>query len=326
MADFAEFFSPEPNPRNWNTVPPKDSSNDSSKDSKDQDLNYSKLPNTSNYDMLKKPLPSDTTANKLKKNMEDSKKEIVSRKKIDSGKKINKKKNTISNEIKMIELKTEKCSNKEYPYLKTFFGRDYCVKDNKKHIQESLNEKEFCYLDDNIHPELVKYYAKHNIQQCNPKKKNSKDQLKNKSPQEVNKNPNINNQNVTDYISINENRGRYESQKPINIYMSCNNNVDEKGYEDLTIYEKCLNKKGKIYKDTLTDYYRDQSSGDNVYLRRRRWRDSHINNRDFYRELENLNIRPNMSLTQPDSLYKENIMGGNVSNKMGNVKGYNLYE
>ena len=29
-----------------------------------------------------------------------------------------------------------------------------------------------------------------------------------------------------------------------------------------------------------------------------------------------------MSLTQPDTLYKENIMGGNVSNKVGNVKGY----
>ena len=97
---------------------------------------------------------------------------------------------------------------------------------------------------------------KHNIQQCNPKQKNNKDQLKNKSPQQVNKNkspqkinknPNINNQNVTDYISINENRGRYESPKPINIYMSCNN-VDEKVTKTLLFMKSVLIKKVRYIK------------------------------------------------------------------------------
>lgn len=325
MGDFAEFFSEKgkfethksgvPN-MDWHKPQTKNNKKNNN-DTINKDLNYSKPLKKQNYDILNKPHPSDTGGIKLKKNMEESKKKMNSRKK--DYKKIKKSKNTISNEIKMIELKNEKCSNKEYPYLKSYFGRNYCVKDNIKHIQESLNDKEFCYLDDNIHPDLVKYYAKNNIKQC----------ISSKQPKpKHNKYKQMNSQSVNDYININQRGTSNPNQRPINIYMSCNNNVDEQGYGGSEyIYEKCLNKKGKLYKDTLKDYYIEQSSGDridNKYLRRRRWKDKHINNRDFYRELDNFNIRPNMSLTQPDTYYKENTIGGHITNNTRKIKGYNL--
>jgi hypothetical protein len=329
MGDFAEYFSGEPNfdiqasgvNRPWyshhieTNKPINDSKTDTLELGKpiigDNSLTDSlTLPVNNSYNILKKPHPSDTTAMMLKQDKDKAKSDISTRKK--EGKKFEKKDNTISKEIKMIELKNEKCTNKDYPYYKNYLGSSYCTKKNIG-IQDSIDNKEFCYLDNNIHPDLVNYYGKIGINACNSQM--------NIASQPTQPTKIRTYQNQQPIVS----RNVYPTQ-PINIYMSCSNNSTEQGY-DMDIHEKCLNKKGKVYKDTLYSWYNDQSSGDSSYLRRRKWRDIHINNRDFYKYPDNPNMRPNMSLTKPDLHYQESTIGGNIQNgKMEGVKGYNFNE
>lgn len=353
MGDFAEYFSGDPNfethasgvNRKWyshhieSNKPIDDSKNDTLELGQPETLQKTDslaLPINNSYNILKKPHPSDTFAMQLLKDKNTAEKDIKNRKK--EGKKFEKKDNTISKEIKMIELKNEKCTNKDYPYYKNYLGSSYCTKKNIG-IQDSIDNKEFCYLDNNIHPDLINYYGKIGINACksqmniasSPKQPTvmthsntltRPTQSNLVKPNTLNQQTQIRTyQNQQPFVS----RNIYPTQ-PINIYMSYNNNSIEQDY-DKDIHKKCLNKKGKVYKNTLYNWYNDQSCVNNSYLRRRKWRDVHINNRDFYQYPDNPNMRPNMSLTKPDLHYRESIIGGNIQNsKLEGVKGYNLNE
>ena len=181
------------------------------------------------------------------------------------------------------------CDDLSYPYPKISndFQGKYCTSKDI-YLNKNTNKNDFCYIDSNIPPDLVKYYATNNIKKCSSNNKKYHDSKLNEDTK-----------NYQDDLSIDKNQLMFDNKKSIiNINMSCNQgkNTDEYGYSGYgtpTLYNQCSNNKGSDnqcsnnegsnnqgnYHNTLQGWYGDMSSGNNVFRRRNQWQD-----RDYYKE------------------------------------------
>jgi hypothetical protein len=212
--------------------------------------------------------------------------------------------NTIPNnkfpkEINMKITADYTCDDPLYPYPKISnnFPGKYCAKQDID-FNKSIETKDFCYIDSNISPELVTYYANNGIKKCSSKdvqKYNEKNTIKAKvnltedQRKFYDSKINEDKRNYHADLNIDKNQLMVDNKKiPININMSCNQggrNTDEYGYSSYsgygtpTLYNQCPTSVEGNYNNSLQGWYGDMFAGNNVYRRRNQWQD-----RDYYKE------------------------------------------
>jgi hypothetical protein len=224
-------------------------------------------------------------------------------------------------EINMKVTVDHTCDDLSYPYPKTSndFEGKYCTSKDID-LNKYTNKNDFCYIDSNIPPDLVKYYATNNIKKCSSNNNKYHDKL------------NEDTKKYQEDLNIDKNQLMFDNKKSIiNINMSCNQakNTDEYGYSGYgtpTLYNQCSNKgsdnqcsnnKGSAnegnYYNTLQGWYGDMSSGNNVFRRKNQWKD-----RDYYKEgYEQSNMS---TLTNRELRNSSNNNGVNSNSTKNNTK------
>ena len=210
-------------------------------------------------------------------------------------------------EIEKIENKMYKCDDPNYPHPRysQYFPGQYCTKEDVD-FEKSLHNKQFCYIDKTVTPELVDYYKRMRINSCQsqphsrpqphrvPSHQHQSQPVIERTINKIKTKINLAEDERKYYNSkIEEDKRKYRSdlnldrnqvmvdngKTPININMSCNQggrgepDVSPRGgYGTPNLHETCFSP-GGCYGKTLNYWYGDQNAGNNVG-KRRMWRDS----------------------------------------------------